>query len=328
MVRFCYFLTMLDKPECALFPRREFLRKGALATGAMLFGTSCRGDPKLFIPRKIVDSHVHFYDPIANPGNNWPPADNAVLYAPHTPDQFRALTSGMGIVGVVVIEAEARPQDNQWVFNLARNEPLILGYIARLVPGNPDFAGYFAQYLKNPVFRGLRLREDDLARGLGHAGFERDVRHAGEHGLTFDLVGGPGILASALRLARITPGARLVVDHLPFPEWDDRPEAMREALKSVAALPNAYAKVSNVLRRSNGELVTDPHRYSPRLDVLWELFGDDRVVYGSNWPVSDMIGPYASVLQVVSDYVGRRGSAAGGKFFWRNSQAAYALKSL
>ena len=126
------------------------------------------------------------------------------------------------------------------------------------------------------------------------------------------------------RIAKtVAPGLRLVIDHLPFAEWERDPAAMRTALREAALLPNVYAKISDVLRRVDGRLMTDAGYYRPRLDALWELFGEDRVIYGSNWPVSDLVAPYASVLKIVADYVNGRGPVAAEKYFWRNSFAAY-----
>ena len=94
----------------------------------------------------------------------------------------------------------------------------------------------------------------------------------------------------------------------------------------LAKLPNVYAKVSHVLRRVNDRAIENPKIYRPRLDLLWELFGPDRVVFGSNWPVGNRLAPYASVHQVVADYVGAKGRAAAEKYFWKNSLAAYSWR--
>ena len=63
--------------------------------------------------------------------------------------------------------------------------------------------------------------------------------------------------------------------------------------------------------------------YKPRLDEFWEIFGEDRMIYASNWPVSDMKGPYPQLLKVVREYIAGKGRAAEEKFFWKNSLAAY-----
>jgi predicted TIM-barrel fold metal-dependent hydrolase len=222
-----------------------------------------------------------------------------------------------------VIEAEARPEDNQWVFDLAKTEPMILGYIARLSPGQPDFAEHFETYCKDPVFRGLRLTESMLLGGLGHAAFEKDLQRMAEQQLTLDLIGGTALLPAGARLGRRLPGLQLVIDHLPFQNWDGHPEAMRSALRDIASLPNVYAKVSNVARRTGGQLVTEAEFYQPGLDALRELFGNDRILYGSNWPVSDLVAPYDQMFQIVTDYFQRQDPGVAEKFFWKNSQTSY-----
>lgn len=307
------------KSDRALWSRRRFLRQssGAVA-GLGLARVAAAGAPE-----KIVDSHVHFYDTTRPGGVPWPSRDNAVLYSPHLPASFRALTQNLGVTGVVVIEAEALPADNDWVLNLAKTEPLILAYIARLTPGQPEFAANFERYTKSPIFRGLRLREDDLAQGLGQRKFDRDLQQIAERQLTIDVVGGAGMLANVQKIAEKAPGSPIVIDHLPFAEWDFKPAEMRAALRPVAEHPNVCAKISYVLRRVNGRLLTDLSDYQRTLDTLWSVFGNDRVIYGSNWPVSDVTGPYDAVLKVVRDYVSTRAPASAEKYFWKNSQKAY-----
>jgi predicted TIM-barrel fold metal-dependent hydrolase len=63
--------------------------------------------------------------------------------------------------------------------------------------------------------------------------------------------------------------------------------------------------------------------YRPRLDELWDIFGPDRLIFASDWPVSDLKGPYAQLLTVVRRYFAERGRAAEEKVFWKNSRAAY-----
>ena len=67
----------------------------------------------------------------------------------------------------------------------------------------------------------------------------------------------------------------------------------------------------------------DTAYYQPVLDHCWECFGEDRVVYGSNWPVSEKGGTYADEFKIVSEYFTAKGSGASEKYFWKNSLAAY-----
>ncbi len=311
------------QPNLNPLSRRQFLRRGALLAGATAaLGPRFPASAAAPTPPPVIDTHIHLYD-TARPGVHWPPREIPVLYSPHLPAQFQALTQNLGVSAAIVIEANAEPDDNLWVLDLAKTNPAIAGYIGRLTPGQPGFAARFDRYAQNPVFRGLRLRDDMIAQGLGQAAFEKDLRRVAERGLTLDIVGSAAVLSAVPRIAKIVPHTPLVIDHLPFGEWDRDPALIRPALREAAALPNVYAKISSVLRQVDGRVLADQGYYASRLDILWELLGDDRVLYGSNWPVSDLIAPYAKVYQVVADYVRHRGEKAAGQFFWKNSVATY-----
>jgi predicted TIM-barrel fold metal-dependent hydrolase len=103
---------------------------------------------------------------------------------------------------------------------------------------------------------------------------------------------------------------------------DTRPGV--EANLRELAKRNVYAKISAVARRVNGSVITDPSAYKPRLDLLCDIFGEDRILFGSDWPNST--GNWVSfdiALSIVRDYFDAKGKAAAEKYFWRNSIAAY-----
>jgi L-fuconolactonase len=303
--------------------RREFLRASAMAgSAAAVFGPNLSGQAADSKPIHIIDTHVHFYDPSKPGGVPWPPPSDRVLYSPHLPQTFQPLTEKLGVAGVVVIEAEALPADNQWVLDLAKDNPLIVGYIGRLLPGQPDFAEHFDRYAADPIFRGLRLRHQMMGLS-GDRAFEQDILRIAEKKLTVDLAGDATIIEDAVRLTQIAPPLRLVIDHLPFREWGQNVSIMRKVLGPIAKLPNVFGKISDVPRRVNDQLVTDPEFYRPMLDAIRELFGDGRIIYGSNWPVSDLVAPYSAMHRIVTDYFGKLDPSVAEKFFWRNSAKAY-----
>lgn len=310
--------------DCPNTGRREFLRQtlstiGALAT---LGPSACAGESSLrAIP--AIDTHVHFYDPTRSQGVPWPPKNLDVLYKPRLPEDFRKLTKGLGVAGVVVVEASAWLEDNQWVLDLAKDNPLIVGFIGHIEPGQPEFVASLKRFGANPLFRGLRFDHETLAKGLGQRDFELDLRALAERRLSLDVVGGAAILPQVLRLAKLAPDLRVIIDHLPFRDWRAEPAAMRHELKEVAELPNVYAKISDVPRQVDGRLKEDPAFYFPVLDLIWDQFGAERVVFGSNWPVSDLVAPYASVHHIVGAWIARKEAVAAEKFFWKNSLAAY-----
>ena len=86
-----------------------------------------------------------------------------------------------------------------------------------------------------------------------------------------------------------------------------------------------YCKVSGVLKRVDGKVSEDPSAYKAALDEVWEAFGPDRVMYGSNWPVSDHLASYETVLSVMQRYVSTKTGIDADKFFRINSRTCYRL---
>jgi L-fuconolactonase len=111
-----------------------------------------------------------------------------------------------------------------------------------------------------------------------------------------------------------------VLDHLPRLAVT---AAIEKDLREIAKRPDVYVKVSGVLRDEGGKVPKDTAFYKPRLDLLFDVFGQDRVVYGSDWPHSDRWGLYHEGLKVVREYFEAKGQAAAEKYFWRNSVKAY-----
>jgi predicted TIM-barrel fold metal-dependent hydrolase len=313
------------------FPRRTFLQSLGTATASLLLdgvgtGTSdgLRAQAGPVQPCPAIDTHIHIYDPDRPQGVPWPPKNLEVLYSTHLPPRFVTLAEPLGVVGAMVVEASPWVEDNQWVLDIAKDSPIIVGFIGNLPVGQPQFASQLKRFAANPFFRGLRLRDVTLPKGPGEAAFADDIRRLADRHLTLDIVGGTPILADVLRLKHMAPDLRVVIDHLPFHEWDEAgPPALRRALVEVAQLPNVCIKISEVPRRAGGRLIEDADFYRPTLDALWDLFGPDRAFYGSNWPVSDLVAPYADLYKIVTTYFAAKGETAAQKFFWKNSLAAY-----
>ena len=129
-----------------------------------------------------------------------------------------------------------------------------------------------------------------------------------------------------MRLTDRIPSLRVVIDHLPQvepPTESQARSAYESNLRELGKRPQVYVKVSEVLRRVGGQVPVDLNFYRPRLDEFWEIFGQDRLIFGSDWPNSDHWGTYPQVLNVVRSYFTSKGQAVAEKFFWKNSIAAY-----
>ncbi len=294
--------------------RREFL-----LAGAGLAGLSGAAEDT-----SIIDTHIHLYDPTRPGGVPWPDRSETTLYQRTLPDRFRSATEGLGVVGVVVVECSPWLEDNQWVLDIAAKDRLIVGTVGNLAVGKPEFGRHLDRFHLNPLFRGIRydFRGQVSApevishlKALANAGLELDSPQP-------DLV----LMRDLVRLTDRIPDLRVVIDHLPNVELPQDSQARRDYgsyLHKLKPRPQVYAKVSEILQRVGGQVSDDLNLYRPRLDELWDIFGRDRLIFASDWPVSDLKGPYAQLLTVVRRYFAERGRAAAEQFFWKNSLAAY-----
>lgn len=271
----------------------------------------------------IIDTHIHLFDTNRPDGVPWPSKDNPKLYVPALPARYRAIAEPLGIVGAIEVEASPLIEDNQWVLDLAKDDPILVGTIGHLEPADPQFRAQLDRFRRNPLFRGIRygnLWGRDIADEMAKPAFVEGIRAVADAGLVLDTANPtPRLMASIVKLTDRAPNLRVVLDHLP--QMDPRPAA--ESLAELAKRPQVFVKISSVLRRVDGRVPDDVAFYRDRLDHLFGLFGEDRLVYGSDWPNSDNWAPYPAVLKVVRDYFTAKGRAIAEKYFYRNSIAAY-----
>jgi predicted TIM-barrel fold metal-dependent hydrolase len=282
-------------------------------------------------PSRIIDTHVHFYDPSRPQGVPWPPKDDKLLYRTVLPAEFRRIAEPLGVTGVIEVEASPWLEDNQWVLDLAEKEPIIMGTVGDLQPGAPDFRKHLNRFLKNRRFRGIRcgnLWGRALKAEIKDPHFISDLKFMADAGLEMDTANpDPTLIADVLRLRSRIPSLRIVIDHLPIdlPVEASVRRTYERDLRELGKYSQVYVKVSNVPRVINGQLREDIEYYRPALDRLWEIFGPDRLIYGSNWPVSGRVAPYSVALRIVREYFMAKGSTASEKYFWRNATIAYGL---
>lgn len=306
--------------------RRQFLASTAIAGGTLIAGR-----PAVWAaaaPAPIIDTHTHFYDPTRAGGVPWPGKDDKVLYRPVLPKHFREVAAPLGVTGTVVVEASPLVEDNQWLLDLAKDDPTIVGIVGHLTPGEAEFRMHLKRFAANPLYRGIRVNHGDLKTGLESADFRDDLRRLTDADLQLDLNGGPTLPADVARLAEKLPGLRIVINHCANLAIDGAapPADWVAGMKAAAGHEHIWCKVSALVEgagRGGKQAPADPAFYAPVLDALWKSFGEDRLFFGSNWPVSERAGSYRTIFEIVATYFGGKGEAAKSKFFAINSQAAY-----
>jgi predicted TIM-barrel fold metal-dependent hydrolase len=194
--------------------------------------------------------------------------------------------------------------------------------------GTPECASLLKRFAANPLFRGLRLRPAPHRDQWRNPVLLTDLKRLADHDLSLDLVGGLEILELAALLAREVPSLRVIIDHLAGVRVDGRPPPLdwQQAMQSLAAHRNIFIKVSGLVEGTghrDGQAPTDPSFYRPILDAIWEFFGEDRLVYGSNWPVSELFASLEVVQSIAFDYFKAKGPKVVEKVFAQNARRAY-----
>lgn len=307
--------------------RRHFLQ--AAAGLAATVGCAETSAPR---PAKIIDTHTHFYDPTRPQGVPWPPKDDALLYRTVLPKDYRALPVPQRVDGTVVVEASPWVEDNQWLLDLAAREPFIVGLVGNLPIGTPEFATQLKRFAAHPLFRGVRIRDGSFEQSLGEPAFVKDLHAVAERGLCFDVHSPPAWVSQAGWLARLVPNLRIIINHVANAAVTGKPppDDWRRTMETLANHPQVFMKVSGLVEgtgRRNGDAPADVEFYRPVLNVLWKTFGPDRLIYGSNWPVSERFAPLGRVEQIALTYFSEKGQVAVDQVFWKNAHVAYGLKA-
>lgn len=278
----------------------------------------------------IIDTHTHFYDPSRPQGVPWPNAKDEVLYRTVLPKHFKDVAVAEGVMGTVAVEASEWVADNQWLLDLAGKDPFVVAVVGNLDPLSDGFGENLDRFARNPLFRGIRMRGKPI-EGLENDALVAQLAKLAEKDLELDLLIRPELLNATASLAKRRPDLRIVINHIantqikgkaleplaPDPVWVD---GMRRAAEQA----NVYVKVSalsSATRRTPAP--DDVAFYAPTLDVLWEAFGEDRLIYGSDWPVCSRYAEYPNLIRVVKEYFGAKGHDVVEKYFWKNAKAAY-----
>ena len=307
--------------------RRAFLAGVAATTAATTIAWPSEAQAP---PIPIIDTHIHLFDPARPQGAPYSgpaPAPGATPIAAF-PERYRRLAVPLGVVGAIKVEASPWIEDNLWVLEVAQRDPIMVGVIGNLEPDKPEFPEYLDRYHKNPLFRGIRygnLWGRDITKQSLNPNFIGGLKRLAEADLVMDTAN-PRVplLEAMLRISDAVPALRIVLDHLPALDPTEADQAAYDAaLREAGRRPQIYVKLSEIIHRVNGQVSTDVSSYRARLDTLMGVFGEDRILFGSDWPNSDGVAPIENVFAVAKEYFLAKPRAVAEKYFWKNSVAAY-----
>lgn len=220
--------------------------------------------------------------------------------------------------------------DNFWLRDTCAGNPLLLGFIGNLLPESPDFAATLDHLHRSPLFLGIRygnLWNRNILAASSSSTFIHGLKTLTQADLVLETSNPDAhLIAAVVRISDQVPNLRIVLDHLPnatIPTDAVRRSEYSTNLRELAHRPQIYVKGSEIIHRIGSEIPLDLSAYKDSLDQLWDLFGEDRIYFGSDWPNSDPLATYDQVFHLAQSYIATRSEAAQQKYFWKNSHNVY-----
>ncbi len=312
--------------------RRRFLAGAAAATAAAA-ASSVLGQSASVDQIPVIDAHIHLFDGTRPLGAAYMGSSAyRAISKTSLPSMYAPQARPVGIIGAVVVESSSWIDENLWYLEQCRTDPIMMGVSGNLDPEQSEFGRYVEHFHKDPMFRAIRssrfyntdngklgLKPEPVAnlKLLAQADLALDTANP-----SMDLMQANVLLADAI------PGLRIIMDHLPsFDPTPENRQAYEAVVKDMANRPNIFVKLSEVYhpRLSDGVVVRDYEPLRARLDYLFDAFGEDRVLFGSDYPNSYGVATIAEEVGLMKRYFSTKPREAAEKYFSKNAMRIYKL---
>lgn len=269
----------------------------------------------------LIDAHQHFWL-LKDRQGQWPPPSLDAIYRDFLPGDLTPLMQKAGVDGTVLVQTMESAADTDFMLALAGENSFIKGIVGWVDMKAADAPAEIARRAANRAFKGVRPMLQDIAdiRWIDDPVLEPAVDALIQHGLVFDALVLPPHLPHLLVFAKRYPGLPIIIDHGAKPLISTgHYSGWRRDMAALAELPNVHCKLSGLLTERGEQ---KPQAVRPYAETILELFGSQRVIFGSDWPVLRLAGDYQEWLDVCRDIVPAADHAA---VFGANAVRFYSL---
>lgn len=278
--------------------------------------------------KRRIDSHQHFWKFNAA-RDTWITDEMSILKRDFLPSDLRQELKANHIEATIAVQADQSEEETHFLLELAENNPAIagvVGWIDLCSPQAADRAQFFSKYQKLCGFRHIAQSEPD-ERFLAREDFLHGIASLRQFGFTYDVLIYPKQLPAALELVAQFPEQPFVIDHLAKPEIKNKNRAGWSVLmQQIAAYPNVHCKLSGMVTEADWKN-WKKEDFRPYLDVVFDAFGPDRLMFGSDWPVCLLAASYQQVAEIIDDYVQDCAAEIKDKIFGGNAAQFYRVKT-
>ncbi len=252
-----------------------------------------------------IDAHHHFWK--YDSGRDvWITEEMAAIRRDFMPEDLFAVLKENGMAGSVVVQADPSEEETRFLLDIARQHHFIKGVVGWVDFTDKEVERSIAIYKETaPALKGFRhiVQAEPDARFLLREDFCRGIELLKQYDYTYDILIYPKQLPAAIEFVERFPEQKFVVDHLAKPDIKSRKiEPWATQMRILAQNKKVYCKVSGMITEADWKHWTEED-LKPYLDTIFEAFGTERLLFGSDWPVCLVAGTYAKVKQVIMNYM-------------------------
>jgi L-fuconolactonase len=245
-----------------------------------------------------IDSHQHFWRYNATEYPWIPP--RGPLARDWLPADLLPLLSRCNLNASIAVQARQSLAETYWLLGLADAAPHIIGVVGWVDLQAPDLESQLATLASHPKFLGIRhvAQDEPNDQFLALPQIVRGVQSLIPFGLTYDILIYARQLPAAIELVRQCPDQIFILDHIAKPSIAAAQiSPWQEQIRELAQFPNVACKVSGMITEASPDWT--PESLTPYLDAVFDAFGTDRLMFGSDWPVCLLAGSYEAVHDIV-----------------------------
>lgn len=253
---------------------------------------------------QIIDSHQHFwkYD---EERHSWINEEMAVLKRDYLPDGLQEVYTKNGVVGSIAVQAEQSEEETEFLLELAKENDFIKGVVGWVDLRSPQLMErleYFSAFEKLKGFRHIIQDEPDINFMLDDD-FQNGIGLLEKYNFTYDILIYSTQMKAALQTVKNFPNQAFVIDHIAKPNIKSRQiDSWTNYIKAIGEHENVFCKISGMITEAHWRNWSYQD-FVPYLDVVFEAFGSERVMFGSDYPVCLLAGSYENVKDMLEHYV-------------------------
>jgi L-fuconolactonase len=274
----------------------------------------------------IIDTHHHFWH-YREEEYGWIDDSMEVLKRDYLPADLEAEITGAAVTGTLVVQARQVIDETRWLLELAGRNPFIRGVIGWVDLRSPRLKEQLERFSGNRKLVGVRhVIQDEPDDFMLQPAFLRGIGMLEDYQLVYDLLLFPRHLKLATALVSTFPRQRFVLDHMSKPAIRSGiMEPWRRDLEALSKQPNVWCKVSGLVTEADHQKWKFED-FIPYLEVVFNTFGTDRIMLGSDWPVCRLAGEYREVMDIPAEYMVHMDEADIRKVYRENAVQCYRLE--